>query len=135
MARALGQIDTRKDEAILDAASRLFASRGLSVSMDEIARAFEYLTFLEVKPAAEMPGKPIGESRFDLADGLSLRVAPSLDEGNVWIRLRAEGGEEAQRLNARWGAWAYQVGVWKLKAFAPLAGDLKPQEPAAPAKP
>jgi TetR/AcrR family transcriptional repressor of mexJK operon len=38
MARALGQIDTRKDEAILDAAARLFASRGLSVSMDEIAR-------------------------------------------------------------------------------------------------
>ena len=77
------------------------------------------------------PGKAIGESRFDLADGLSLRVAPSLDEGNVWIRLRAEGGEEAQRLNARWGAWAFQVGVWKLKAFAPLAGDLKPQEAGA----
>ena len=38
MARALGQIDIRKDEAILDAAARLFASRGLSVSMDEIAR-------------------------------------------------------------------------------------------------
>jgi AcrR family transcriptional regulator len=39
MARALGQIDTRKDEAILEAASRLFATRGLSVSMDEIARS------------------------------------------------------------------------------------------------
>lgn len=39
MARALGQIDTRKDEAILDAAARLFATRGLSVSMDEIARS------------------------------------------------------------------------------------------------
>ncbi len=39
MARALGQIDTRKDEAILDAASRLFANRGLSVSMEEIARS------------------------------------------------------------------------------------------------
>ncbi|MFZ4409362.1 MAG: DUF4340 domain-containing protein [Paracraurococcus sp.] len=101
------------------------------VTLDEVARAFEFLTFLEVKPAAEAPGKPIGESRFDLADGLSLRVAPSLDEGNVWIRLRAEGGEEAQRLNARWGAWAFQVGVWKLKAFAPLAGDLKPQEAGA----
>lgn len=39
MPRALGQIDTRKDEAILEAAARLFASRGLSVSMDEIARS------------------------------------------------------------------------------------------------
>ena len=104
------------------------------VALDEIARAFEYLTFLEVKPAADIPGKPLGESRFDLADGLTIQVAPSLDEGNVWVRLRAEGGEEAQRLNAHWGPWAYQVGVWKLKAFAPLATDLKPQDsaPAAP---
>lgn len=38
MPRALGQIDTRKDEAILDAATQLFGSRGLAVSMDEIAR-------------------------------------------------------------------------------------------------
>lgn len=102
------------------------------VALDEIARAFEYLTFLEVKPAAEMPGRPVGESRFELADGLTIQVAPAVDDGNVWIRLRAEGGEEAQRLNLRWGPWAFQVGVWKLKAFAPLASDLKPQEPAAP---
>lgn len=103
------------------------------VALDEIARAFEYLTFLEVRPAAAIPGTPIGESRFTLADGLAIHVAPRLEEGNVWIQLRAEGGEEAQRLNGRWGPWAYQVGVWKLKAFAPLAGDLKPQEQAAPA--
>jgi AcrR family transcriptional regulator len=38
MPRARGQIDTRKDEAILDAAQQLVAQRGLSVSMDEIAR-------------------------------------------------------------------------------------------------
>ena len=71
------------------------------VALDEIARAFEFLTFLEVKPAAEIPGQALGESRFDLADGLTIHVAPTLDAGNVWIRLRAEGGEEAQRLE--WG--------------------------------
>jgi hypothetical protein len=38
-------------------------------------------------------------------------------------------------LNSRWGSWAFQVGVWKLKAFAPLAGDLKPQDAAPPAPP
>lgn len=38
MPRARGQIDVRKDEAILDAARALFAERGLAVSMDEIAR-------------------------------------------------------------------------------------------------
>ena len=39
MPRALGQIDTRKDEAILEAATHLFGTKGLTVSMDEIARA------------------------------------------------------------------------------------------------
>ena len=57
-----------------------------------------------------------------------------LEQGNVWIRLRAEGGEEAQRLNGHWQSWTYQVGVWKLKAFAPRLDDLKPQ-PAAAAAP
>ena len=38
MPRVAGQIDTRKDEAILDAAQALIAERGLVVSMDEIAR-------------------------------------------------------------------------------------------------
>lgn len=38
MPRARGQIDTRKDEAIIEAATLLFGSKGLTVSMDEIAR-------------------------------------------------------------------------------------------------
>ncbi|WAC60287.1 TetR/AcrR family transcriptional regulator [Brevundimonas sp. SL130] len=38
MARRRGQIDEKKSEAILDAAATLFADRGLSVSMEEIAR-------------------------------------------------------------------------------------------------
>lgn len=38
MPRARGQIDTRKDEAILEAATHLFGTKGLTVSMDEIAR-------------------------------------------------------------------------------------------------
>lgn len=38
MPRALGQVDPRKSEAILEAAQSLFAERGLNVSMAEIAR-------------------------------------------------------------------------------------------------
>jgi len=38
MPRAVGQIDPRKSEAILEAATALFVERGGSVSMDEIAR-------------------------------------------------------------------------------------------------
>lgn len=38
MPRALGQIDQRKSEAILDAASEVMAERGLAASIEEIAR-------------------------------------------------------------------------------------------------
>jgi len=38
MPRAVGQIDPRKSQAILEAAQALFSERGLSVSMAEIAR-------------------------------------------------------------------------------------------------
>jgi TetR/AcrR family transcriptional regulator, mexJK operon transcriptional repressor len=38
MPRALGQIDLRKSEAILDAASEVMAERGLAASVEEIAR-------------------------------------------------------------------------------------------------
>lgn len=38
MPRAVGQIDPRKSEAILEAAQALFSERGLNVSMAEIAR-------------------------------------------------------------------------------------------------
>ena len=38
MARAVGQIDRAKSEAILDAAAQVFGERGLSASMEEIAR-------------------------------------------------------------------------------------------------
>ncbi|SDB70740.1 DUF4340 domain-containing protein [Belnapia rosea] len=102
------------------------------VSLDEVARGFEYLTFLEVKPAAEAPGRPLGASRFELADGMMVTVLPAHDGETLWIRLEAEGPESAS-LQARWQAWAYQVGVWKEKAFIPRLEDLLPQ--AAPSPP
>ena len=96
------------------------------VALDEIARGFEFLTFLEVRPEAEVPGTPLGEGRFELTEGLAVTVLPHKDEDRLWIRLRAEGGAEAERLNARWRGWAYQVGAWKEKAFLPRAEDLAP---------
>ncbi|EHN76679.1 TetR family protein, partial [Streptomyces coelicoflavus ZG0656] len=38
MARRRGQVDEKKSEAILEAAATLFAEKGLSASMEEIAR-------------------------------------------------------------------------------------------------
>lgn len=101
-------------------------------ALDEIGRAFEFLTFLDVKPEAEIPGEALGEARFDLTDNLAIVVRPRKDGETLWVTLAAEGDDEAARLNARWRGWAYQVGQWKEKAFVPLLADLRRQEqPAA----
>lgn len=106
------------------------------VALDEVARSLEYLTFLDVRPEAAAPGIPLGEARFELADGLAITIRPTRDEETLWIRLAAEGGGEAgARLQARWAGWAYQVGVWKEKAFVPRLEELRQAEPASPPPP
>ena len=52
------------------------------------------------------------------------------------VMLKATG-DEAASFNARWDGWAYQVGVWKEKAFAPKLEDLMERErpPAPPPTP
>jgi hypothetical protein len=106
------------------------------VSLDEVARAFEYLTFLEVKPAAEIPGARLGEGRFALTDNLSITATLHKEGEAIWVLLAAGGDEEAARMNARWRGWAYQVGQWKEKAFLPRLADLAKaaaEPPDAPA--
>jgi hypothetical protein len=97
------------------------------VSLDEVARAFEFLTFLEVRAVADMPGEWLGEAQFELTDNLRIAVAARKEGENLWVRLAASGDAEAERLNARWRGWAYQVGQWKEKAFLPRLEDLAKQ--------
>jgi hypothetical protein len=106
------------------------------IALDEIARALEFLTFLEVRPGPGRPGDPIGEARLTYADGLGVTVALSRAGQDLWIGLAA-GGEsaEAKRLAARWAGWAYQIGPWKEKALLPTLEDLRPSGPASPAAP
>ncbi len=101
-------------------------------SLDEVGRAFEFLTFLDVKPEGEIPGEALGEARFELSDNLAIVVRPRKDGDAIWVTLAAEGDDEAARLNARWRGWAYQVGQWKEKAFVPLLAELRRQEQPAP---
>ena len=101
-------------------------------SLDEVGRAFEFLTFLDVKPEAEIPGEALGDARFELTDNLAIVVRPRKEGETIWIALAAEGDDEATRLNARWRGWAYQVGPWKEKSFVPLIADLRRQEETPP---
>jgi hypothetical protein len=97
------------------------------ISLDEVARAFEFLTFLDVKRAAEIPGERIGEGRFELTDNLRIAVTGHKEGELLWVTMTAAGDAEAERLNARWRGWAYQVGQWKEKAFLPRLADLAKQ--------
>ncbi|WP_245615373.1 DUF4340 domain-containing protein [Muricoccus aerilatus] len=95
------------------------------ISLDEVGRALEGLTLLDVRPEAEAPGEPAGEGRFTLTDNLTITARMRLAGGDVWMTLAAAGDDEAARLNARWRGWAYQVGAWKLPAFAPSIETLR----------
>ena len=74
-----------------------------------------------------MPGEWLGEAEFELTDNLRIAIAARKDGEEFWVRLTATGDAEAERLNARWRGWAYQVGQWKEKAFLPTLADLAKQ--------
>ncbi len=103
------------------------------ISLDEVARSFEFLTFLDVRKAAEIPGERLGTGRFELTDNLRIAVTVHKEGETLWAMMTAEGDEEATRLANRWRGWAYQVGQWKEKSFVPRLEDLRKQPPAQPA--
>ena len=103
------------------------------ITLDEIARAFEFLTFLEVQPTPPgRPGEGIGEATLTYTDGLRVTVALNRAGQDLWVGLTANGeSEEAKRLAARWSGWAFQIGPWKEKALLPTPEDLRPREPVS----
>ena len=107
------------------------------VSLDEVARSFEFLTFLDVRREADAPGEALGETRFELTNQLAIIARPRKDAEEIWVSLSAEGDDEAARLNARWRGWVYQIGQWKEKAMIPRLDDLRRQDevPAPAAEP
>ncbi|UPY35565.1 DUF4340 domain-containing protein [Sediminicoccus sp. KRV36] len=98
------------------------------VALDEVGRAFDMLTFVEVRPAtdsaSEAVGEALGETRFHYTDDVTITARPSREGELFWVRLSAAGGEEAQQLQARFQGWAFQLGLWKEKAMIPRVEDL-----------
>lgn len=94
-------------------------------ALEEVGRAFDMLTFTDVRPATiEADGEALGEARFTYTDEVNITAWPRRAGEHIWIILRAEGGPEAQALQARWDGWAYQLGQWKEKALIPRLEDL-----------
>ena len=105
--------------------------------VEEVSRALETLTLTDVRPVAEQPGVAIGTAKHTLADGTVITTKVFRADKEIWIQVAATGtSDTAKELQARTAGWAYQVGIWKEKAFVPKLADLMERErPAAPAQP
>jgi hypothetical protein len=93
-------------------------------ALEDVGRAFDLLTFTNVRPATALEGEALGQARFTYTDDLVITAWPRKLDGQLWVVLRADGGPEAQALHARWQGWAYQLGEWKEKALIPRLEDL-----------
>ncbi len=103
--------------------------------VDDVSRAFEYLTFDNVRPGA-LPGTPVGTGVFTTADGEVITATVNKDGATVWAAFSASGKGDAEKLESRVKGWAYQLGSWKQAALAPSLDDLKSAPPKpAPAAP
>lgn len=115
--------------------------------VDDVARALETLTLLDVKPAAQEPGDRIGSALFTTTDGetisASLFKVASGEDPEIWAQFTATGtdasrgasGGAADALEKRVHGWAYQIGAWKEAAFLPTLEALKATEPSPPSAP
>lgn len=104
MARVAGQIDERKSEAILDAASDLFAEKGAAASMDAIARraGVSKQTLYNRYGSKVEIGRALAERRSDLitaplrAGGDPLTVLSALAE-SMLTKLFAADARSSMR--------------------------------------
>jgi hypothetical protein len=109
--------------------------------VDDVARALETLTLQSVKADADAPGTEAGHAVFTTDDGLAVTVRVFHADKEVWARFAAAASAdkakpEADRLNSRLSAWAYEIGSWKEKSLVPAMDDLKaPESAKSPAMP
>ena len=104
--------------------------------LDDIGRALDNLTMLDVRRAQEPASLPmLGEAVFTAIDGLEVQVRLFKDEKNTWARFSVSGPEaireDVQALAGRLTLWEFQISHWKEKTLVPTLEDL----PAAPADP
>lgn len=108
---------------------------------DSVAAALAFLSFDDVQPVDAVDWEGAIRAVFTAFDGLELTIrikdgwarfeaAYRLDvaeEGEgaaVLPESPADGEAEAERLNARYGAWAYKLPDYKVKDITPTLGDL-----------
>ena len=111
-----------------------------SGAADPIAAALGSLTLEDVQKSAVPADARLSRVVFRTFDGLELEVTGRKDGTRSLIALaaRSQGTDtaaEAQRLNARFSGWEFEIPEYKYGAlFRPLEDLLKPLEKPAPKK-
>ena len=100
--------------------------------VEDIARAFELLTFQEVRAASDPIGQTVGKAVFTTTDGLTINATVFRADKDIWVDLAVFGADkaaaEAATLSKKLSGWLYQLGSWKEKALVPEMDDLKATE-------
>lgn len=107
--------------------------------VEDVGRAFESLTFQEVRAASDPIGATVGTSVFTTTDGLTITATVYKADKDIWVALAVTGTDkaeaEAATLSKKLSGWLYQLGAWKESALVPQIDDLKaPEKPAEPAE-
>lgn len=108
--------------------------------LDDIGRALDNLTMLEVRRAQEPAPLPmLGEAVFTAIDGLEVQVRLFKDEKNTWARFSVSGPEaireDVQALAGRLTLWEFQISPWKEKTLLPTLEDLPARADPSGTKP
>ena len=106
--------------------------------VEDIGRAFETLTFQDVRAASDPVGATQGTAVFATTDGLTLTATVFKADKDIWVSLAATADDKAQAeaavLSKKFTGWLFQLGAWKETALVPRMDDLKaPEPPPAPA--
>ena len=107
--------------------------------VEDIGRAFESLTFQEVRAASDPIGASVGSAVFTTTDALTITATVYKADKDIWVTLAVAGTDkaeaEAAALSKKLNGWLYQLGAWKETALVPQMDDLKAADkPAEPAK-
>ena len=108
--------------------------------LDDIGRALDNLTMLDVRRAQEPASLPmLGEAVFTAIDGLEVQVRLFKDEKNTWARFSVSGPEaireDVRALAGKLTLWEFQISPWKEKTLLPTLEDLPARADPSGTKP
>lgn len=96
-----------------------------------IATALQEVTFSDVLPAAQAPGKLVGTAVFTTTKGLAITARVRRAGAFLWVGFAA-AGTGAKALEARLKGWVFRLGAWREVELVPSLAQLRSIKVATP---